>query len=138
MGSTRRPWIVRGEADDSADADTKALGIEPAEEGTEGGGWPYFLREDREFEPGHGPHWIAHGIQNLSDARLLCRLANAEPGPEFASWALAKAYLAERDWRCINEAAHRYRSADNKREARIFPITLGRALVIVDLPVPHV
>lgn len=137
IGTTRTPWIVRGEAPDDADPVTKTMGIEPAEEGTVGGGWPYFIRQDKPMQPGYGPRWIASGIQHLPDARLICRLANAEPGPEFDSFDLAKAYLAERGWRCIHDAAYRYRSDDGKAEARIFAMKEGRALVIQDLPVPH-
>lgn len=62
---TPGPFIVRGESlTDPADA----MGAEPRD--GEGGGWPYFIREDREFPLGSGPLWLAHGIQRIEDARL--------------------------------------------------------------------
>ncbi len=67
---TPRPWLVRGEAGEGAPARDAMFGIEPAtENGT--GGWPYLIREDREFALGDYPLHLATGIQRLADARLM-------------------------------------------------------------------
>ena len=88
---TSPPWIVRGEADDQP----TAMGIPPAREGQKDGGWPYFIRQDRVFAPGEGPHWIAHGIQNLGDAEMIVRMANAGKEPAFLGVADGKCHNAE-------------------------------------------
>lgn len=68
---TPGPYIVRGEID--AGLPGYAMGADPApEDGTapRNCGWPYFIREDREFPAGSGPLWLAHGIQRKADADL--------------------------------------------------------------------
>lgn len=68
---TPGPYIVRGEIE--AGLPGYAMGTDPApEDGTapRNCGWPYFIREDREFATGSGPLWLAHGIQRKADADL--------------------------------------------------------------------
>lgn len=68
---TPGPYIVRGEID--AGLPGYAMGAEPASDdgaASQDCGWPYFIREDREFPLGSGPLWLAHGIQRKADADL--------------------------------------------------------------------
>lgn len=68
---TPGPYIVRGEIE--AGTPGYAMGTDPAlEDGAapRDCGWPYFIRENREFAPGSGPLWLAHGIQRKADADL--------------------------------------------------------------------
>jgi len=67
---TPGPWLVRGEAGPDAPAEVAMFGIEPADPARPGG-WPYFFRPDRPFEPGSCPLHIATGIQRLADAKLM-------------------------------------------------------------------
>lgn len=67
---TPGPWLVRGEADAGASAETFMLGVEPATNDLPGG-WPYLIRQNRPVEPGGGPLHIAIGIQRLADAKLM-------------------------------------------------------------------
>ena len=67
---TPRPWLVRSEAGEGASAGDTMLGVEPAtEEGP--GGWPYLIRQDREFALGDCPLHLATCIQRLADAKLM-------------------------------------------------------------------
>ena len=67
---TPGPWLVRGEAGEGAPARDTMLGVEPAtEDGS--GGWPYLIRQDREFTLGDCPLHLAAGIQRLADAKLM-------------------------------------------------------------------
>ena len=67
---TPGPWLVRGEAGEGAPSRDAMFGVEPAtEEGA--GGWPYLVRQDREFALGDCPLHLATGIQRLADARLM-------------------------------------------------------------------
>lgn len=68
---TPGPYIVRGEID--AGLPGYAMGADPASDdgaASQDCGWPYFIREDREFPLGSGPLWLAHGIQRKADADL--------------------------------------------------------------------
>ena len=67
---TPGPWLVRGEAGPDAPAEVAMVGVEPAAV-ARSGGWPYFIRPDRPFEPGSCPLHIATGIQRLADAKLM-------------------------------------------------------------------
>lgn len=100
---TPGPYIVRGEID--AIRPGYAMGAEPAsEDGTAArdSGWPYFIREDREFPLGSGPLWLAHGIQRKADADLfaaapdmleaieglLAAYESTDPRADRAGWAM--------------------------------------------------
>ncbi len=72
------PWLVRGEADEGSPARDVMLGVEPATEGRSGG-WPYLIRQDREFVLGDTPLHLATGIQRLADAKLMAA------APDFAA-----------------------------------------------------
>ena len=67
---TPGPWLVRGEAEPGADAETAVLGVEPASD-ERPGGWPYLIRQDRPLTPGGSLLHLATGIQRLADARLM-------------------------------------------------------------------
>ena len=67
---TPGPWLVRGEAGEGAPARDTMLGVEPATENG-AGGWPYLIRQDREFALGDCPLHLATGIQRLADAKLM-------------------------------------------------------------------
>ena len=61
---------MRGEAEPGADAETAALGVEPATDDRPGG-WPYLIRQDRPLTPGGSLLHLATGIQRLADAKLM-------------------------------------------------------------------
>ena len=67
---TPGPWLVRGEAEPGADAETAALGVEPATDDRPGG-WPYLIRQDRPLAPGGSLLHVSTGIQRLADAKLM-------------------------------------------------------------------
>ena len=75
------PWIVRGNDTDDCDnsGPNYAMGIDPATN-DKPGGWPYFIREDREFAIGETPLHIACGIQSLEHATAIA----AVPVMEYA------------------------------------------------------
>ena len=64
------PWLVRGEADAGASAETVMLGVEPATHDRPGG-WPFLIRQNRPLAPGGSLLHLAIGIQRHADAKLM-------------------------------------------------------------------
>jgi hypothetical protein len=96
---TPGPWVLRGEAhaEDGADETQVSFGVDPAIDG-KSGGWPYLIRQDREFAMGEGVLHLAHGIQIAADARLIAAAPDMLAALAEAHFILQSVAAADPTW----------------------------------------